>query len=58
MKQKQAIAHWNGPKQSEEVVLENLKTVPKLYGRYSRMEQDWREVYRFLLRKKDTSFYL
>ena len=43
MKQKQAIAHWNGPKQSEEVVLENLKTVPKLYGRYSRMEQDWRE---------------
>lgn len=43
MKQEQAFTHWNEPKQSEEEVLASLKTLPKLYSRYSQMDQDWRE---------------
>ena len=37
---------WNGENMSREVVVRKLKNNPPLYGRYTRMDPDWRE--RFL----------
>lgn len=43
MKQKQELTHWNGAARSEEEVVESLKAVSGLYGRYSRMDENWRQ---------------
>lgn len=43
MKHDQTLTHWNGAARSEEEVVESLKAVSGLYGRYSRMEENWRQ---------------
>lgn len=43
MKHDQTLTHWNGAERSEEEVVESLKAVSGLYGRYSRMEENWRQ---------------
>lgn len=45
MKQTKVLSNWNGPKQLEEEVLANLKTVPGAYSRYSQMNQEWRQQF-------------
>lgn len=42
MKQTQILTHWNGSERSEEEVVQELKAVSGLYGRYSQMDQEWK----------------
>lgn len=42
MKQTQILTHWNGSERSEEEVIQELKAVSGLYGRYSQMDQEWK----------------
>lgn len=42
MKQTQILTHWNGSERPEEEVVQELKAVSGLYGRYSQMDQEWK----------------